>query len=364
MIQTAQNNFTLSEEQTMIRDTVRKFVADVAQPGALEADEHRKFVGESLAGLVELGLLGLLVDEDSGGLGLGSLCFVVALEEIGSACGSTAVTLLIQAGHCGKALEGIAAAAGILGEILGGETLAAYVGPEFGIMAQSKGEAFHLHGAADLVLVAGEAKVLLVAARIGDDEAALFRVDADQIERSDTHSLGFRAAAPASLQIDTELAAAALLARGDDAQQAIRRADLAAQIGGAAMALGAARSCLELSSRYAKERIAFGKPIAKLQAVTHKLVSGHRMMDAARHQTYHAARLADAGLPSATDAMMARLGAVDAAVFAADEGIQIHGGFGFTIEYQVERHYRDAKTLEVLDHGQDELRDRLGIALG
>jgi len=364
MTMTEQDNFALSEEQDMIRDTVRKFVVDVVQPAALEADEHRKFIGANLEGLSQLGMLGLAVSEDSGGLGLGSLCFVLALEEIGSACGSTAATLLIQAGHCGKALEGIPAAADLLGEILGGEKIAAYVGPEFEISAESSGDGFIVEGAADLVMVAGAADVFLVAARIGDDEAALFRIEADQIVRSPTHSLGLRGAAPACIQIDAELQASALLARGDEAGRAIQRADLAAQIGGAAMALGAARSCVELSGRYAKERIAFGKPLAKLQAVTHKLVEAHRQLHAARHQTYHAARLADAGRPCAAEAMMARLAAVDAAVQAADEGIQIHGGFGFTIEYQVERHYRDAKTLEVLDHGQDSLRDRLGIALG
>ena len=84
-------------------------------------------------------------------------------------------------------------------------------------------------------------------------------------------------------------------------------------------------------------------------------------MDAARHLTWHAARLCDLGQDGVAAAMQARIAACDAMVFAADESIQIHGGFGYTVEYHVERHYRDGKTLEVLDGGSERLRDRLGV---
>src|SRR5690606_19623568 len=107
------------------------------------------------------------------------------------------------------------------------------------------------------------------------------------------------------------------------------------------------------------ERVAFGKPLLQQQAVAHKLVEAARRTEAARHLTWHAARLADAGEDAAEAASRARLTAIDALLFAADEGIQVHGGYGFTVEYHVERHYRDAKTLEVLEGGTLRLRDAL-----
>ncbi|MHC5062445.1 MAG: acyl-CoA dehydrogenase family protein [Planctomycetota bacterium] len=359
-----ENNFSLSEEQDMIRDTVRKFVQDVAQPAALAADEERAFVGDNLSGLAELGLLGLPVSEDSGGLGLGMLSFSIALEEIAKACGSTAALMLTQAGLCGRALEGIEAAGELLGEIIGGEKTVGFIGPESKIIAGESGEELTLTGKVELCIGGEKADAVILFAKSEAGESLFLRLDAGQFTASPVPSLGFRAAAPAALSFDAAVPSSSIIARGDAADQAMDRAQQAAQIGGAALALGAAQSCIELSMTYAKERMAFGKPLAKQQAVTHKLVELYRHRDAARHQTYHAARLADAGQDCRSEGMMARIAAQDAAVLAGDEGIQIHGGFGFTTEYHVERHYRDAKTLEVLHQGPDWMRDRLGVEIG
>ena len=114
-----------------------------------------------------------------------------------------------------------------------------------------------------------------------------------------------------------------------------------------------------MGRRHATERIAFGKPLIQQQAVAHKLAESRRHAEAARQLVYHAARLADAGDDAREIAVMAKLAACEAAVYAADEGIQILGGYGFTVEYHVERHYRDAKTLEVLELGRSELLDTL-----
>ena len=180
-----EHNFSLSEEQNMIRDTVRKFVQDVARPAALEADEHRKFLAANLSGLAELGLLGLPVSEESGGLGMGMLSFAIALEEISKACGSTAALMLTQAGLCGKALEGLEAASVLLGEIIAGDKTAGYIGPEASISAIAADDGFKLSGSAEIVLAAAEADVLLLSgatrgAQTSEGEALLLRLDKGQ----------------------------------------------------------------------------------------------------------------------------------------------------------------------------------------
>ncbi|HLU39068.1 MAG TPA: acyl-CoA dehydrogenase family protein, partial [Planctomycetota bacterium] len=147
--------------------------------------------------------------------------------------------------------------------------------------------------------------------------------------------------------------------RGAEAEAALQRARTGGCIASAALACGIAAASHRLSLAHAGERIAFGKPLLALQAVQYKLVEMRRRIVGARHLTYHAARLLDLGEDATEAAMLAKIDAVDAAILAGDEGVQIHGGYGYVVEYHVERHYRDAKTLEVLDDGVDALRDRL-----
>ena len=353
------HNFELSEEQTMILETVRKLVADVAEPQALDSDEHSRFARATFDALAELGLLGVAVDEPSGGAGLGMVSFVVALEEIARGCGSSARVLLSQGGLCGMALAGLDGASDALGELLGGEALGAYIGPEHGVTSAADGDGFVLDGHCEYATAATEAKWLVVAAT-QDGAPALLLVAADAAEIVPMHPLGYRASAPGSVTFSgTRVAGTALVAHGDDAAAALARAHLVALVGGAAIATGSAFASIELSGRHVGERIAFGKPLARQQAVGHKLVEGRRRANAGRQLTWHAARLMDLGQDALDVAREARLTAVDAALLAADEGVQVHGGFGFTAEYHVERHYRDAKTLEVLDGGASALRDAL-----
>jgi len=343
------HNLQLTDDQSMILDTVKKFVGDAVVPKVLDLDEQRQFAGAELAGLGELGLFGLSLPEASGGAGMGLLPLAVACEEIGAVSGSLARLL---AGQVQSGLALVPSGAAPLDEVLGGEKIAAYVGPEYGVVSTG-GE---LRGACELVTGAGEADVLVVVAAV-DDQPALHCVEVAAVDRTELRSLGFASAAPARVTFDA--VAAAPLATGADAAAAIAAADLAGWIAGAAVCIGMGRASIELARKHAGERIAFGKPLRAQQAVGRKLVESGRAIEAARHLTYHAARLADLGEDATCSAMSARIAAVDAAILASDEGIQIHGGFGFTVEYHVERHYRDAKTAEVLDGGSDALRDRL-----
>jgi alkylation response protein AidB-like acyl-CoA dehydrogenase len=343
------HNLQLDDDQTLILDTVRKFVQDSVAPRALALDEHREFDRTGFGGLAELGLFGLPVAEAAGGAAMGFLPMVVAAEEIGAHSGSLARLLSVQVA-CALALE--ASNAPDLEALLQGSKVGAFVGPEHGIAA----EGGVLRGAAELVTGAGAAGLLIVAAQQGG-VAALFALEAGAAKLTPLRSLGLASTAPA--RVEFAGARAVAISTGADAERAIERARLGIWLGCAAACTGSGAMSCTMSRKYAGDRIAFGKPLLVQQAVVRKLVESSRGVDAARHLVFHAARLADLGARATEVAIQARLAAVDAAVLAADEGIQIHGGFGYTVEYHVERHYRDAKTLEVLDGGSERLKDHL-----
>lgn len=343
------HNLQLTEDQDLIVDTVRKFVADVVAPKALDQDEHRQFAREQFDGLAELGLFGLCVAEANGGVGMGYLPFVAALESIGEHSSSLARLWIGQA-QAAAALEAVGSEA--LEGVIGGATLATYVGPEHGIVLTGG----KLQGSAALVPAGMQADTFVVAAMDGG-APVLVVVDGGAVQRSDVRSLGLASSAPALVSFAG--VAGTALGKEQAAQDAVTRASLTAWIGSAATAVGGGAASIVAAKKHASERIAFGKPLLAQQAVADKLVEAQRQVEAARHLTWHAARLADLGDDATGAAMQARLTATEAMVFAADEAIQIHGGFGYTVEYHVERHYRDGKTLEVLDGGPAALRGEL-----
>ena len=345
------HNLQLTEDQELIVDTVRKFVADAIAPTALDQDEHRTFARAGFDGLCDLGLFGLPVAEANGGAGLGLLPFVASLEAIGAHSSSLA-RLWIGQVQAALALE--AAGSSRLEAVAGGAVLAAFVGPECGILFADGS----LTGSAELVPGGGEAGLLVVAAT-ANGQPVLLTVDGAVAKRTALRSLGLASAAPA--RVEFQGAGATVVASGAAAATAIARAELAAWIGVAATAIGGGLASVQAAKKHASERIAFGKPLLVQEAVVRKLVECQRGLDGARQLTWHAARLADLGSEANEAAMQARIAAVDAMVLAADEAIQILGGYGYVVEYHVERHYRDGKTLEVLDGGSDRLRNRLAV---
>ena len=343
------HNLELTEDQTLIVETVRSYVADQVAAGTLEADEHRHFVRAEFSGLAELGVFGMSVPEATGGAGMGLLPLVAAAEEIGGTNGSLGRLLLGQVQSAAALAQ---AGGGPLGEVLEGSKLAVFVGPEHGV----KLEGVALQGAAELVPGGGEAALFVVAAVEGT-EKVLCMVDAAATRREALRSLGFASTAPARVHFGG--VAATVVARGAAASAAVDAAQTAGWLAGAGLAVGMAHASLQAGRKHAAERIAFGKPLLAQRAVLRKLVECKRATDAAKQLAWHAARLADAGLESLAAVATARIAAVDAAVAAADEAIQILGGYGYTVEYHVERHYRDAKTLEVLDGGNEALKNLL-----
>lgn len=352
------HNLALSEEQQMVKETIAKFVEDLAAPQALDCDEHARFVQPQIEQLAALGMLGLPIAEADGGAGMGYVATVVALVEIAGACGSTARLLATHAGVCGAALSGVTGSKPLLAELASGAKLASWIGPDHGVRATGDGDSVSLDGRVALVTAATQADVFVIAAH-GAKGPVLCVLPRSAVQAAPARALGFRAAAPGAFEL--RAASASVIARGAEAERAVGRAQVAACITAAAIATGMAGACLRHTTRHAGERIAFGKPLTAQQAVAHKLVEMRRKYESARHLTYHAARLLDAGEDARAAAFLAKIEAVEAAVLAADEGIQIHGGYGYVVEYHVERHYRDAKTLEVMDGGLESLRDQLAM---
>ncbi len=354
------HNPDLSDDQKLILDTVVKFVEERARPRALDLDEHRTFAEDDFRQLAELGLLGLPIAEASGGAAMGMMAFAIAVVAVARGSSSTARLLVSQAGLVGKALEGLDAAAETCAAVAAGEVLAAFVGPDARIVAREEGAEFVLDGVAAVVTAGARAETFVVCARTAAGEPLLFVLDAKLVQRAAVPAAGFRATAPGSVTLrSVRVPASALVARDADAQGAFDRAMVAAAIGAAAIAVGIAEHTFEITRRHAHDRIAFGKPLFAQQAVAHKLVEIVRRTHAAQHLVYHAARIADLGGDALHEAMLAKVEAVESAIAAADEGIQVHGGFGYTVEYHVERHYRDAKALEVMDLPLESIRDRL-----
>lgn len=342
------HNLQLTEDQDMIVDTVRKFVADAVAPAVLELDEHRRFAKGLFDGLAELGVFGVPVAEANGGAGMGLVPFVAALEAVGAHSGSLARLWIGQA-MAAAALEASGHAA--LGEVLGG-ALTTFVAAADGL-ALAGGR---LQGSAPLCIGGGEAAHFVAIADDGG-KSVLVLVDGAKVQRQPLRALGLHSAAPA--RVTFAGADATVLASGEAAVAAGRRAELVAWLGTAAAAVGGGLGACEQASKHAGERIAFGKPLLAQEAVQLKLVEARRQIAGARQLAFHAARLADLGQDAVEAALQARIAAVDAMVLAADEAIQIQGGFGYTVEYHVERHYRDGKTLEVLDGGNAALKNRL-----
>jgi alkylation response protein AidB-like acyl-CoA dehydrogenase len=343
------HNLQLTEDQEMIVDTVRKFVTDMVAPTAQELDEHRAFAQDGFSALAELGVFGLCVGEAAGGAGMGFVPLVAALEAIGVHSASLA-RLWIGQVQCALALE--VAGGELLGDVLAGAQVAAFVGPEHGItLANGK-----LQGQVRLLSAGGAAQRFVVAAS-EQGTPVLVVVANTAVKHEALRALGLASAQCAAVMFSG--VEATVIARGEVAAKAIHRAQLVGWLGTAAAAVGGGQGSVALAKKHAGERIAFGKPLLVQEAVQRKLVETARGVDAARHLTFHAARLADLGLAAEAAVLAARVAAVDAMVVAADEAIQIHGGFGYTVEYHVERHYRDGKMFEVLDGGGELLRNRL-----
>lgn len=373
-------DFSLSEEQLMIRETVREFVRKELAPVAADLDREGRFPEEIIRRMAELDLFGLPFSEEYGGTGDGYLAYVLAVEEISRACASTGIT---YAAHCSIGTGPIY----LFGTeeqkrrwvvpCARGEMLAAFglTEPDAGSDAGAtrttavlKGDYWVINGSKCFITNASRAGVAVITAVTepgrGTAGISSFIVPTDTpgFKVSPPYEkLGLRASDTAEIILEeVRVPRENLLGeRGRGFKQFLEVLD-GGRISIGALSVGIAQACLDAALAYAKERVQFGRPISKFQAIQFKLADMSTAIELARLAVYRAAWLKDQGLPFTREAAMAKLFASETAVKAALEAVQIFGGYGYIKDYPVERYLRDAKLMEI-GEGTSEIQ-RLVIA--
>jgi butyryl-CoA dehydrogenase len=362
-------DFELTDEQELIREAVREFAEAEVAPIAAELDRDHRFPSELLPKLADLNLMGMPFPEKVGGAGADEVSYVIAVEELSRACASTGVIVSAHTSlatwpvyHFGNETQHEQ----YLPDMASGRRLGAFAltepaaGTDAGAgtcTAVLSGDEYILNGSKIFITNAPFAEVYIVFAKT--DPAQGTRGMSAFIVEKDTpgfsvgeaeHKLGIRGSSTPPLYFsDCHIPSGALLGgEGNGFKVAMQTLD-GGRIGIAAQALGIAQAALDASVAYAKERVQFGKPIATLQAIQWMIADMATEIDAARLLVYRAASCIDNGLPYSTEGAMAKLFASETATRVAGKAIQIHGGYGYTESYPVERNWRDAKITEIYE---------------
>lgn len=361
--------FELTEEQKAVRDAARDFAQTELLPGVIERDEEQRFPAEQVKKMGELGFLGMMVDPKYNGGGMDTISYVLAMEEISKVDASASVVMSVNNSLVCWGLEKFGTEEQkqkyltrlATGEIIGAFCLSE---PEAGsdatsqrTTAEDKGDYYLLNGTKNWITNGNTASVYLVMAQtdaakghkginclIVEKDMEGFTVGKKEnkmgIRGSDTHSLMF-----SDVKVPKENRV------GEDGfgfKFAMATLN-GGRIGIASQALGIASGALELAVQYAKERKAFGKPIAEHQGIAFKLADMATKVEAARMLCLKAAWLKDQKQDFSKASAMAKLYAAESAMEIAVEAVQIHGGYGFVKEYHVERLMRDAKITQIYE---------------
>jgi butyryl-CoA dehydrogenase len=362
-------DFELTDEQQLIREAVREFAEAEVTPIAAELDRDHRFPRELLPKLAEMNLMGMPYPEKAGGAGADYVSYVIAVEELSRACASTGVIL---SAHTSLATWPVfkfgteAQKDQYLHDMASGRRLGAFAltepaaGTDAGAgtaTATLHADGYALNGSKMFITNAPFADVYIVFAKTDPERgtrgmsAFIVEKDAPGFSVGEAeHKLGIRGSStPPVYFSDCRVPREALLGgEGDGFKIAMATLD-GGRIGIAAQALGIAQAALDASVAYAKERVQFGKPIATLQAIQWMIADMATEIDAARLLVYRAASCVDNGRPYSTEGAMAKLFASETATRVAGKAIQIHGGYGYTESYPVERNYRDAKITEIYE---------------
>jgi butyryl-CoA dehydrogenase len=373
-------NLELTEEQKLLERTVREFAEAEVKPLAAEIDETGQFPRETLRKAAELGLTGIAVAEEWGGAGMDHMSYAIVMEEIARVCASTSVILSVQNSlYCGT-LERFGTdeqKKKFLVPFARGEKIGCYAltEPQAGSNAAAlatkavrKGDRYVVNGTKAWITNGGvaDAGVIYVNTQPEKGEkgitALLIEKDTPGFAvGKEEKKLGIHATACVELSfVDCEVPAANRIGNeGDGYKIALTTLD-GGRIGIASQATGIAQGAFEASLAYARERQAFGHPIAEFQAIQFMLADMATEIDAARLLARRAAWKQDTGARFSMEAAIAKLFASEMATRVAHKAIQIHGGNGYSREYPVERAYRDARITEIYE-GTSEIQ-RLVIA--
>ena len=361
-------NLDLTEEQKTIRDMVRRFARERIAPIAAELDEKQEFPAETVKELAEMGIFGIGFPEEDGGSGFDTLSDILAVEELSRVDGSHGITL---AAHCSLGVWPIYAfgtpeqKAHYMPKACSGEYLAAFglTEPEAGSdaggtrsTAVRDGNEWVINGTKQFITNATYAGVITITAKTNKDaegsrgiSAFLLPTDAPGYSLGKKENkMGLRASDTRELVFeDCRIPLDAILGEENRGFPVFMQTLDGGRISIAALALGIAQGALDAAVPYAMERRQFGHPIIDFQMIQAYLAEMQTEISAARHLTYHAARLKDAKRKFSIESAMAKYYASKAAMMATNLAIQIHGGYGYTRDYPVERYMRDAKLCEI-----------------
>lgn len=363
----------LNEEQEMIRKMAREFAQNEVAPVAAELDEKGEPPLANLKKMAELGFMGLAMPEEYGGIDADSISYVIVIEEISKVCASTGVILAV---HNSLGSHGLVAFGTeeqkqeFLPPLANGQWIATFglTEPETGSDAASiktravrDGDEYVINGTKQFITSAPFAHLFVVFA-VTDPDKKHRGISAFVVEKGtpgftvgrEENKMGIRAASTCGLSFeDCRVPAANLLGKEEDGFKVAMSSLDAGRVGIAAQALGIAQGAYEAALAYAKERHAFGQPIAEFQGIQWMLADMATRIEAARLLTYQAALAKDrakkTGGRYSKEAAMAKLFASETAAWVTHKAVQIHGGYGYIKEYAVERYYRDAKITEIYE---------------
>ncbi len=362
-------DFELSQDHKVLQSTVCDFVKKEVKPLAIQIDEEHKIPDDLVGKMSALGFMGTFVPEAYGGAGLDILSYVLVVEEVSKACASSGV--LISA-HTSLACDPILhfgteeQKKKFLPPLAAGEKIGCFLltEPEAGsdvaglaTTYKKDGDGFLITGSKIFVTNGGYLGTGILFASMDRNlkhkGISAFIVDLSstgvEILRNES-KMGIRGSYTTTFAInDLRVPAENLLGTEGQGFKIAMETLNGGRIGIAAQALGIAEGAFERSLAYAKERKQFGHPISELQAIQFKLADMFTRIETTRLVVYRSAWLKESGKPYAADSAMAKLHASETAMFVTREAIQVHGGYGYVTEYEVERMYRDAKITEIYE---------------
>ncbi|HXV74719.1 MAG TPA: acyl-CoA dehydrogenase [Candidatus Polarisedimenticolaceae bacterium] len=368
-------DFELSDEQQMLRETVREFANAEVAPHVMEYDEKQEFPRELILKAGELGLLGIIFPEEYGGAGLGYVEYALVVEELSRVDGSVGISVAAHNGLCANHiylagterqkqdfLTPLASGTRIGGWSLT-EPTAGSDASGTKTTAREDGDHWILNGAKTFTTHGSVGDVIVVFG-VTDADRGNRGISAFIVERGHPgfrpgkkeNKMGLRASDTAEVVMeDCRVPADQLLGeRGQGFIDAMRVLD-GGRISIAALALGMARGAYEAALKYSKEREQFGRPIAEFQAIRFMLAEMATKIDAAALLTYRAAWMKDRGRKVTKEAAMAKLFASEIGVEVADKALQVFGGYGYVKDFPVEKYYRDMK-LCTIGEGTSEIQ--------
>jgi len=377
-------DFRLTDEQLMIRNAVRELALNEIEPIAKEIDQECRHPFETVKTLGEMGIMGMFVPEEYGGSGADTISYAIAVEEISRVCGSTGIIVSVNNSlacfpllHFGTEEQ----KKRYLIPLASGKKLGAFgltepgAGTDAGAqrtVAEKDGDHYIINGSKIFITNGPVADTLIIFA-MTDRAKGMRGISAFIIEKempgfsigTIEDKLGIRGSLQGELVFqDLRVPQENMLGQeGRGFGIAMQTLDCG-RVGVAAQALGIAQGALDHSIQYAKERVQFGRPIGKFQAISFMLADMETRVQATRYLVYSAAFAKDNNKNYSKEAAMAKLYAAETAMKVTTKAIQIHGGYGYTKDYPVERYFRDAKITAIYEGTSEVQRMVISRALG